>query len=422
MSFVLGVERIAKRRPARIKNADGVFGRKLRAQGRHHVDHAANRPGGWAARVAGHGPQIGHSVKRTIQVAGAIHEQEAIVWGLGFGHAYIVYPLQSAPIDLTEKMAVYTEVPAEVAQSLFTQLGLGDVTDLKGCQGGIENTNYFVDTSQARYVLTLFERLTHEQLPFYLYLMKHLAQRGIPVPDPQADRNGDILLTVLGKPACVVNRLRGGSELSPTAAHCGTVGAMLARMHLAGRDFHRIQPNLRSLPWWNETIPVVLPFLDADQAQLIRSELAYQNHVAAGSLCAALPRGPIHADLFRDNVMFEGAELTGFFDFYFAGVDSFLFDIAVCLNDWCINLTSGAPDAVRQAAFLQAYQAERPFESAERFLLPAMLRGGALRFWISRLWDFHLPREASLLKAHDPKHFERVLRQRVAECDETVAA
>jgi homoserine kinase type II len=314
-------------------------------------------------------------------------------------------------------MAVYTEVSLEEAQSLFAQLGLGQVTQLKGCQGGIENTNYFVDCqldgAPSRYVLTLFERLTHEQLPFYLYLMKHLAQRGIPVPDPQADKVGDILLTVLGKPACVVNCLRGGSELAPSAAHCATVGAMLARMHLAGRDYARAQPNLRSLPWWNETVPVVLPFLEAQQAQLIKSELAYQNHIAYSSAYAALPRGPVHADLFRDNVMFDDGKLTGFFDFYFAGIDSFLFDIAVCLNDWCINLETGEPNAERQTAFLSAYQTERPLEAAERALLPAMLRAGAMRFWTSRLWDFHLPREASMLKAHDPAHFERVLRARV---------
>ncbi len=312
-------------------------------------------------------------------------------------------------------MAVYTEVSREQAHALMIELDLGELTELKGCQGGIENTNYFADTADGRYVLTLFERLTHAQLPFYLYLMKHLAQRGIPVPDPQADKNGDILLSLCGKPACVVNRLRGGSELNPDAAHCATVGAMLARMHIAGRDFSRHQPNLRSLPWWNETIPVVLPYLSPSQAQRIKSELAYQNHVAAGSAFAALPRGPVHADLFRDNVMFEGKELTGFFDFYFAGVDSFVFDIAVCLNDWCIDLATGCADPARQTAFLQAYQSERSLEAAERQLLPAMLRAGALRFWISRLWDFHLPREASLLKAHDPAHFERVLDARIAD-------
>jgi homoserine kinase type II len=316
-------------------------------------------------------------------------------------------------------MAVFTEVSHDEASALLHTLNLGTLQELRGIQGGIENTNYFATTDQdgekGEYVLTLFERLSHEQLPFYLHLMKHLAARGIPVPDPAANRDGDILHTVCGKPAAVVNRLRGKSELAPQATHCAAVGEMLAKMHLAGRDYERRQPNLRGLPWWNETVPLVLPHLDAAQATLLRSELAYQNHVAESAACTALPRGPIHADLFRDNVMFEDGQLTGFFDFYFAGVDTFLFDIAVCLNDWCIDLSTGEADLARSAAFVQAYTAVRPLTAAERQLLPAMLRAGALRFWISRLWDFHLPREASLLQPHDPTHFERVLRQRVQQ-------
>lgn len=312
-------------------------------------------------------------------------------------------------------MAVFTEVSEDEAQALLRTLKLGELRALRGIQGGIENTNYFVTTDQGDYVLTLFERLGFEQLPFYLYLMKHLAQRGIPVPDPAADEAGDILHKLCGKPAAVVNRLPGKSELAPGPAHCAAVGGMLARLHLAGRDYARSQPNLRGLPWWNETVPVVLPFLDADQASLIRSELAYQNHVAAGPAYAALPRGPVHADLFRDNVMFEEGRLTGFFDFYFAGVDTWLFDLAVCLNDWCIALDTGAHDSERANALLQAYQQVRPLQAAERELLPAMLRAGALRFWVSRLWDLHLPREAAMLQPHDPTHFERVLRQRVAQ-------
>ncbi|WP_427912792.1 homoserine kinase [Ramlibacter sp. MMS24-I3-19] len=315
-------------------------------------------------------------------------------------------------------MAVFTEVPQDDARELLSRLGAGELRELRGIQGGIENTNYFATTEQdgqrVDWVLTVFERLTFEQLPFYLRLMKHLAQRGIPVPDPQADRNGDLLHTLCGKPAAVVNRLRGHSELAPVASHCAAVGEMLARMHLAGRDFETSQPNLRGLAWWNDTVPVVLPYVEPAQAALLRSELAFQNHLAASSAYAALPRGPVHADLFRDNVMFEDGTLTGFFDFYFAGVDTWLFDIAVCLNDWCIDLPTGRHDAVRAAAFLQAYDRVRPLASAERRLLPAMLRAGALRFWISRLWDLHLPREAALLKPHDPGHFERVLRERVA--------
>ena len=311
-------------------------------------------------------------------------------------------------------MAVFTQVSEEAAQALLDRLKLGALQQLRGIEGGIENTNYFATTSEGEFVLTLFERLTHEQLPFYLHLMKHLAQRGIPVPDPAADERGELLHTVCGKPAAVVNRLRGRSQLAPDAVHCAAVGAMLARMHLAGRDYECRQPNLRALPWWNETVPVVLPHIDARQAALLQAELAFQNHVAAGARYAALPRGAVHADLFRDNVMFEGEALTGFFDFYFAGTDTWLFDVAVALNDWCIDLHTGAADVPRTQAFLEAYTAVRPFSRAERELLPAMLRAGALRFWISRLWDFHLPREASMLKPHDPTHFERVLRQRVA--------
>ncbi|MES2484318.1 MAG: homoserine kinase [Pseudomonadota bacterium] len=317
-------------------------------------------------------------------------------------------------------MAVFTEVSADEASQLLGELRLGELCELRGIQGGIENTNYFVTTLQdglrREWVLTLFERLTAQQLPFYLYLMKHLAQRGIPVPDPQADRAGDILHTVCGKPAALVDRLPGHSELAPEAAHCAAVGDMLARMHLAARDYARHQPNLRGLAWWNETAPVVRPYLEGPQAALLQAELAYQNHVAASAAYAALPRGPVHADLFRDNVMFEagpqGPRLTGFFDFYFAGVDTWLFDVAVCLNDWCIDLATGTHDEPRARALLRAYAARRPFSAAEHELLPAMLRAGALRFWISRLWDFHLPREASMLKPHDPGHFERVLRQR----------
>ena len=317
-------------------------------------------------------------------------------------------------------MAVYTEVSAPEADALMQALHLGQLTELKGCSGGIENTNYFATTQcdgrTHDYVLTLFERLSFEQLPFYLQLMKHLAQRGIPVPEPHADAQGALVFAVKGEPAAVVDKLRGRSELAPSEIHCSQVGAMLARMHLAGSDFELNQPNLRALPWWNDTVPVVLPYLDAAQAELIQQELRYQNQVARSTDYADLPRGPVHADLFRDNVMFDTVngqpELSGFFDFYFAGVDTWLFDLAVCLNDWCIDLTTGKHHAARARSFVAAYESVRPLQAAERRLLTAMLRAGALRFWISRLWDYYLPREASMLQAHDPSHFERVLRAR----------
>jgi len=239
--------------------------------------------------------------------------------------------------------------------------------------------------------------------------MHHLAERGVPVPAPQANAQGEILHRLKGKPAAVVTRLAGRNQLSPQPADCAQVGAMLARMHLAGRDYPAHQPNLRGLSWWRDTVPVVLPFLTPPQAELISTELRFQQDLAATAEHQALPAGPIHADLFRDNVMFDGPTLSGFFDFYFAGCDTFGFDIAVCLNDWCIDLATGALDEARASAFVAAYDGVRPLTDTELALLPALLRSAAMRFWLSRLWDFHLPRDAAMLQPHDPTHFERVL-------------
>lgn len=317
-------------------------------------------------------------------------------------------------------MAVYTEVSDDQARALLRELHLGELTSLKACSDGIENTNYFASTQRDgqthHYVLTLFERLPQEQLPFYLRLMHHLAQHGVPVPTPHANTAGDLVLQLQGKPAAVVDRLRGRSELHPGPMHCAQVGAMLAHMHLAGRDFSMQQPHLRGLSWWLQTAPVVMPYLSGQQQTLLQDELAYQNALAASDDYVRLPRGPIHADLFRDNVMFDSVDgapvLSGFFDFYFAGVDTWLFDLAVCLNDWAIDPNTATPLDENAAHFLRAYSAVRPLQAPEQALLPALLRAAALRFWISRLWDFYLPRPASVLQPRDPTHCERILRLR----------
>jgi homoserine kinase type II len=228
------------------------------------------------------------------------------------------------------------------------------------------------------------------------------------------DAEARILHRLKDKPAVVVNRLRGKSHLDPSIEHCTAVGAMLARMHLAGRGYDRYQPNLRGLGWWAQTASVVWSYLNEDQRALLRSEMDFQNRVAASGEYAELPRGPIHGDLFRDNVLFEGARLTGILDFYFAGCDTWLYDMGVCLNDWCVDLNSGRHDVVRKAAFIAAYESVRQLLPQERRLLPAMERAAAFRFWLSRLRDLHMPRRAAVLNAHDPDHFERVLRHRVA--------
>lgn len=311
-------------------------------------------------------------------------------------------------------MAVFTEVSQAQAQQLLTHLQLGQLQGLEGCASGIENTNYFVTTDRGAFVLTLFERLSAQQLPYYLNLMQHLARKGIPVPAPQADTSGCILHSLNNKPAAVVTRLSGRNQMAPGVAHCRQVGAMLAKMHLAGQDYPARQDNLRGLSWWCSTIPLVTPHLGDNARGMIEAELQHQQNLAQTATWQSLPSGPVHADLFRDNVMFDGEQLQGFFDFYFAGHDTFVFDIAVCLNDWCIDWTTGQLDDARAQAFVAAYDAERVLAPSEIDAMPDALRAAALRFWTSRLWDFYLPRDASMLQPHDPTHFERILALRQA--------
>jgi homoserine kinase type II len=311
-------------------------------------------------------------------------------------------------------MAVFTPVSLDEIIPWAAQFPIGTVRSIQGISSGIENSNFFLFTDRGEYVLTIFEKLSFEQLPFYLNLMRHLAERDVLVPAPIANEQGDILHRLQGKPAAIVSRLHGDWVPAPRPVHCASVGAMLARMHLAAHDYPLYQPNLRGLSWWRETTPVVLPYLSDDNQQLLRAEMQFQENLAASTIYPSFPSGPIHADLFRNNVMFNGEQLSGFFDFYFAGCDRWLFDVAVTVNDWCIDLDSGATDAARVRALLDAYHAVRPFTVEESSAWPAMLRAAALRFWISRLYDFYLPREAEMLTPHDPTHFERILRHRIA--------
>ena len=315
-------------------------------------------------------------------------------------------------------MAVFTEVLPAEAGALTERLGAGSLLQLTGIPAGIENTNYFVTTTTGDWVLTLFERLSAEQLPFYLGLMRHLARRGLPVPEPRADACGQILHRVAGKPAALVTRLPGHHQLAPDLHHCAQLGHLLARMHAAVADFPLRQPNLRGLAWWQAMAPQLHPFLSADQQRLLDDEMAFQQQLAVSPAYAALPRGAVHADLFCDNVLFDGLpgheKLTGAFDFYFAGTDTFAYDLAVCLNDWCLDANDATLDEARAQALVGAYQQERSLSVAEQRLLPALLRSAALRFWLSRLGDWHLPREAALLNTKNPGHFERVLRSRIA--------
>ena len=305
-------------------------------------------------------------------------------------------------------MSVYTAVSEAELGDWLTQYSVGRLTACEPIKSGIENTNYFVTTTQGRYVLTLFERLPADELPFYLDLMAHLARHGIPCPAPIADLSDKYLGSLNGKPAALVTRLPGRSIEHPEATHCEELGALLARMHLAGRSYSAYLENPRGPKWWRFAAREVTPFLDRQKRDLLEKELAFQ----AEHRFPDLPRGPVHADLFRDNALFERGRLSAVFDFYFAGVDCLLYDLAVCANDWCLTKDSGL-EAGRVGALLSAYHALRPLTALEREAWPAMLRAAALRFWLSRLHDFHLPRPGMLVHAHDPEHFRRVLESRV---------
>jgi homoserine kinase type II len=308
-------------------------------------------------------------------------------------------------------MAVFTTVDEAQARAWLADFAVGELLELHGIASGVENTNYFVTTAQGRYVLTLFEKLTRDELPFYLALMGHLAGHDVPCPRPIRNGRDEALGELNGKPAALMTCLPGAAVMQPQAHHCAEVGRVLGRMHQAGRGFGDGPDNPRGPAWWRTTAPQVMSFLDAPRQALLEAELRFQ----AGEDRQTLPRGPVHADLFRDNVLFDGDVVGGVIDFYFAGVDAFLFDVAVTLNDWCIDHPSGTIIDEKADAFLAAYAAERPFTEAERAAWPGLLRAAALRFWLSRLYDFYLPRAGELIRAHDPEHFHRVLALRVAD-------
>lgn len=308
-------------------------------------------------------------------------------------------------------MSVFTPVPDAVLADWLEHYAIGRLVELKGISAGVQNSNFFVTTTLGRYVLTLFEGIPRAELPYYLHLMAHLARHGLPVPGPIANRDNEYLGTLEDRPAVLVMRLSGASEMNPTPEHCARVGAMLAGLHLAGQSYGRRQENPRGPAWRSATAGAVRGFLPADEQALLDAEIAFQ----AGVDMAALPTGAIHADLFRDNVLWDGEHIGGVIDFYFAGCTLWLYDLAVTVNDWCVEPASGEFDRPRAQALLNAYHAVRPLNELEHENWRTALRAAALRFWISRLYDLHLPRDAHTLTPHDPTRFELTLKQRQSE-------
>lgn len=305
-------------------------------------------------------------------------------------------------------MSVFTTLNLDEVNTWLDQFSLGKFQDLKGIAAGITNTNYFVITEQGRYVLTIFEKNDFDELPYFVNLMTHLAKHGVLCPTPIVDQSGIALHRLKGKPALMVSCLQGKDIEHPNLEQCKAVATTLAQMHVAGLSFHQQSHNQRGQGWRILTAQQVMPKLSAEQKELLKQELDYQH----GLDLTMLPHGVIHGDLFRDNVLFDGNQLGGFIDFYYACHDVLAYDVAIAVNEWCVE-ENGCFNAEKLNAFLTAYQTVRPFELAEQQHWVALLRRAALRFWLSRLYDFHFPVEGELTHAKDPMHFECILRDRL---------
>jgi homoserine kinase type II len=306
-------------------------------------------------------------------------------------------------------MAVYTDVSDEELEDFIASYAIGALTSFKGIAEGVENSNYLVHTETGRYILTLYEkRVRREDLPYFLALMQHLVARGISCPLPVKDRAGRTLKELAGRPAALITFLEGLWVRRPNIEHCHALGDALAHFHLAGADFPMFRANDLSLPGWRPLVKAigagadeVVPGLAAE----IEKELSYLEQRWPSDL----PEGVIHADLFPDNVFFLGDKVSGLIDFYFACNDTLAYDLAICLNAWCFE-PDGAFNATKGRAMLQGYESLRQLDDEERLALPILARGAAMRFLLTRLYDWLNVPPGALVKPKDPLEYLDKLR------------
>lgn len=310
-------------------------------------------------------------------------------------------------------MSVYTNVLPHELDEFLENYSLGQLQQFAGISDGIENTNYFVTTSKGQYVLTLFEELTLDELPYFLELMAFLAEANIPSAHPVQDNNGDYLRVLNGKPAALVKRLNGASIDIATKKQCRSIGVQMAKMHVVSSEFNLSRKPTRGAKWRKQTAKRVMSKLSNEEQDLLNQELNYHKSVKL----EGLPVSVIHADLFRDNALFIGDELTGIIDFYYAYNGLAIYDLAVTVNDWCES-GDAEHDKENAAALLQAYQTVRPIEQHERDAWGTVLRAAALRFWLSRLQDKHFPRDGEMTHIKDPDVFRRIIEHRANNPDE----
>lgn len=301
-------------------------------------------------------------------------------------------------------MSVFTVVERPQLIQFLQHYNIGNLVDFKGISAGIENTNYWVETTTGEYILTLFEQHEATELPYFLELMAFMAEHSFPSAHPIADENHQYLRELNTRPAAFVEKLRGHDVSTPSLAQCRAVGDALANFHLISPLFTLRRENGRGPKWWYPTAKRVMPFLSADDAALLRAELLYQQQFKN----LILPRGVVHADLFRDNALFVDDALCGIIDFYYACDDAFLYDLAVTVNDWC-STSTGEFDADRLNVMLEAYIVKRPLNAVEQNAWEVMLRAAALRFWLSRAQDKYFPKPGAITQIKDPDVFKHIL-------------
>lgn len=301
-------------------------------------------------------------------------------------------------------MSVYTTISEDELNAFLGHYSVGELKSFEGILAGIENTNYFVTTSKGEFVLTIFEQLIWEELPYFLDIMAFLAEHEVPSAHPIADRKGDYLRHLKKKPAALVQRLSGSGVDHPNTVQCAEIGQALGRMHAMAHNFTGQRDNPRDIHWCKESITQLTTNLDHEEQQILDEELKFQSATPRNTL----PQGVIHADLFRDNALFIDEHLTGIIDFYYACNDALLYDVAVTVNDWCTT-EKGTVNQQRYVALLTAYRQQRPFSEPEIKAWPAILRAAALRFWLSRLLDLHFPRPGEITQTKDPDAFKHIL-------------
>lgn len=302
-------------------------------------------------------------------------------------------------------MSVYTVVNQLELEEFLKDFNQGTLVAFEGISAGIENTNYFVDTTKGSFVLTIFEHHSFEELPYFLDLMSFMAEHNIPTAQPKATKSGSYLKELKDKPAALVERLVGTSIEFPSIKQCSIMAKNLAKFHMVGKNYKNIRDNDRDINWVQQTFNLIIPYLPEDEKQLIHSEINFQNTIDWQSL----PKSVIHADLFCDNALFNGNKLSGIIDLYYACNSTMIYDLAVMVNDWC-RLENGALCAYKVEATLNSYRSVRDFEYYEKHTWQAALRMAALRFLLSRLKDKHMPREGEITQIKDPNIFKVLLK------------